>query len=216
MSEAEKCRLVLVTPGEAAGQSVVDATLMAIAGGDIASIIVPQYAMDEEAYQSHLMAIASGAQAAGIAVIAAGDVRMAARAGVDGIHASGGASEVAHITEQYRDTWIVGANGGTTRHGALEMGEAWPDYMFFGKLGGDTHEMPHKKAIELATWWAEFVEIPAILLGGNSLATLADSARTGVEFVALSRAIFDHVDGPKAAVEAANAVLAEYELEIAE
>jgi len=48
--------------------------------------------------------------------------------------------------------------------------------------------------------------IPAIVMGGNSLASVSQAADAGIEFVALCRAVFDHPD-PAAAVAEANRLL---------
>ena len=49
-----------------------------------------------------------------------------------------------------RPRLIVGASTTGTRHDALDKGELRPDYVFFGKLDGDTHPDAHSKNIELA------------------------------------------------------------------
>ena len=58
--------------------------------------------------------------------------------------------------------------------------------------------------IALGTWWAELFEVPAIALAGSDLASVDILAETGVEFVALRAAAWDHPDGPRAAVAEAN------------
>ena len=103
---------------------------------------------------------------------------------------------------------IVGADSGKTRDTALEVGEQRPDYVLFGRLDGDTHDEPHPRSLELAAWWAEFVEVPAVVMAGRDLATLDQAIDTGAEFIALGDAVF-MADDPAAAVARANALIAE-------
>ncbi|MCC0030787.1 MAG: thiamine phosphate synthase, partial [Brucellaceae bacterium] len=72
--------------------------------------------------------------------------------------------------------------------------------------GGDTHPEAHPKNIELGEWWAAMVEIPCIVLGGSDIASVAEAAATGAEFVALGSAVFASPD-PAKAVAQANAIL---------
>jgi thiamine-phosphate pyrophosphorylase len=104
---------------------------------------------------------------------------------------------------------IIGAGGIKTRHHALEIGEARPDYVMFGKVGGDTHPQANPKNLDLGQWWAELVEIPCIVLGGTVPESVREIAAAGAEFVALSAAVFAGPD-PAAAVARANAILDEH------
>jgi len=85
---------------------------------------------------------------------------------------------------------IVGCGNIKARHNALEIGELKPDFVFFGKLAGDIKAEAHPKNIALAEWWAELVEIPGIVMGGSDLDSIIDVALSGIDFVALERAIF--------------------------
>ncbi len=42
--------------------------------------------------------------------------------------------------------------------------------------------------------------IPAIVMGGRAIASVDEAAANGIEFVALSAAVWDHPVGPGAAV----------------
>ncbi len=89
----------------------------------------------------------------------------------------------------------------------MEAGEANPDYVFFGRLDGDTADVIFDKALDLAAWWAPTFVIPAIVMGGRSVASVREAVASGVEFVALARAVFE-ADDPAAAVAEATRLLA--------
>ncbi|MEM5501786.1 thiamine phosphate synthase [Ahrensia kielensis] len=206
-STENRPRLVLITPSDIGDDVLIAQIQAALSGGDVASIIVPQYELDEDRYQNLLSAIVRDGQAEGVAVVSAGDTRIAGRCEVDGTHVVGGYSEVRTALKEFGHKWIVGSGGAETKHAALMMGEENPDYVFFGRFGQDTHSEPHKRNLELATWWSSVVEVPCILMGGNDLASLETAAQTGADFVALSAAILaDGIDA-KAACAQANEVL---------
>lgn len=212
-SPQSHCRLVLVTPALGIDVLTQARLTQALSGGDVSSLILPQYQMDDATYEMLLAQWTPIAQEKNVAVISSGELRFAKRHGLDGIHMVAGASEVRHFVENQMDTMIVGATSGVTRHAALEMGEARPDYVFFGKFGGDTHANVHPKYVDLAQWWAQMIEIPAILLAGNDVGSVAEAAATGVDFVALSNAVFGvDIDDPGETVRHANAILANYPL----
>jgi thiamine-phosphate pyrophosphorylase len=196
--------LVLHANSEPENQAVILAS--ALSGGDVASVIIVQDGLDEAAFMRAAEILVPIAQAAGAATLIAGDTRAIGRSGADGIHLPAEPRMVADAIKKSGGKSIVGANAGKTRDQALDVGEERPDYVFIGKLDGDTHEEPHPRNLEMAEWWAEIIEIPAIVMAGSTVASVAAVAATGVEFVALGQAIFASAD-PKAAVEEANAIL---------
>ena len=198
-----RCRLVLIAPQGTKPQAILDA----LSGGDVASLILPAWDMDDDAFQRHAEAIVPGAQEAGVAVMIAGDVRIAMRARADGVHVDGKRPELEEIIEKHQAKLMVGAGGADSRDAALELGEARPDYLFFGRFGYDNKPEPHPRNLKLGEWWSQMVQIPCIVLGGSEIASVAQVAATGADFVALGTAIFaDGVD-PAEAVALANSVL---------
>ena len=68
----DRCRIVLVAPPGADPATLPRRIAEALSGGDVASLILPQYAMDEAAWQKLAERIVPHAQQAGVAVILAG------------------------------------------------------------------------------------------------------------------------------------------------
>jgi len=206
MTIPNRCRLVLIAPQEADTASLAQKLKTALGGGDVASMILPDYGMDDASFQRHAAQLVPIAQAAGAAAILSGDTRIAARVGADGVHIEGRRDVLDDAIDRLQDKMAVGAGGAKTRDEALELGEARPDYIFFGRFGYDTKPEPHHRNLTLGKWWAEMIEIPCIVMGGSEIESIRAVAETGVEFVALSQAIFG-ADDPAAAVTAANALL---------
>jgi thiamine-phosphate pyrophosphorylase len=210
MSDVEtRCRLVLIVP-EGEDLSARAAMLEgALKGGDVASVILPQYGLDEAQFQKHAETLVSIIQNAGAAALVSGDTRVVGRAKADGIHITGGVQDLGEAVEKFAPKLIVGGGNATDRHKALEIGEVQPDYIFFGKIGGDIKPEAHPKNLALAEWWASMVDIPCIVLGGMDPQSALAAAETGAEFVALDKAVFaDPAQAPHV-VAAVNALLDE-------
>ena len=186
----DRCRLVLITPQMSDGHALATLVGDALRGGDVASVIVPQYDLDDGAFQVLAEAVVPVVQAAGAAALIVDNSRVAGRVKADGLHVIGDRETVTEMVEKFSPKLIVGAGGASERHTALEVGEANPDYMFFGKLDGDIKPEAHSKNLALGEWWAAMVSIPCIVMGGADAASALAVAETGVEFVALSKAVF--------------------------
>ncbi|WP_187968701.1 thiamine phosphate synthase [Aquibium microcysteis] len=199
-----RCRLVLIAP-EDVGAAALEA---ALSGGDVASVILPQYGLDDAAFQKLAEVLVPVIQARGAAAMIAGDTRVAARVKADGVHVEGKPDVLADAIDRLQDKMMVGTGGAKTRDDALDLGELRPDYLFFGRFGYDNTPAPHHRNLTLGAWWAEMIEVPCIVMAGSDIASVADVARTGVEFVAVSAAVFGATD-PAAAVAEANRLLDE-------
>jgi thiamine-phosphate pyrophosphorylase len=210
MTEPEdRCRLVLIVPNEADGERQSTQLSQALSGGDVASVIVPQYELDDQAFQKRAEVLVQIIQDAGAAAIISGDSRVAGRAKADGVHMDGSLEELGEAIEKFTPKLIVGAGGAAERHSALEIGELRPDYIFFGRFDGDIKSEAHPKNVALAEWWASMIEIPCIAMGGTSVESVIAVAESGAEFVALRSAIFEAEGGPSAAVARVNELLDE-------
>ncbi len=172
---------------DTATNAILDAAAKA---GDVASVIIAQAKLDDTKFVSLARPCIEAAQNHNIAAIVAGDPRLANRMGADGIQFGQNADDIAEAVERYSPKIIVGAGNVRTRHHALVIGELQPDYVMFGKPGGDTHAEPHPKNLGLGEWWSSMVEIPCIVVGGKRLESVVAVADTGVEFIALGAAIF--------------------------
>jgi thiamine-phosphate pyrophosphorylase len=198
-----RCRIVLIAPTGASPERI----RAALDGGDVASLILPQYDMDEASFQALAEKIVPAAQANGVAVIIAGDTRIAGRVQADGLHVEVNKAELAETIESFQAKMMVGCGGAKTRDDALELGETRPDYIFFGRFGYDNKPEPHPRNLSLGQWWAEMIEIPCIVMAGSDLASAEAVAATGCEFVALSSAVFAEGIDPREAVASANVLL---------
>lgn len=205
-----RCRLVLIAPKFGDADRLAQQIAQAVAGGDVASVILPDYDHDQGGYQERAERVVERLGGHDVAIVLAGDTRIAGRVGADGVHLESGPDEIADAVERLQSRMIVGAGGAKTRHDAMEIGEARPDYIFFGRFGYDTAPEPHPRNLSLGRWWAELVEIPCIIMGGSDIGSVRWVAETGAEFVALSNAIFAGDADPGERVAAVNTLLDQY------
>lgn len=207
-TETDRCRIVLVAPPLADGTALAKLLTAALSGGDVASVILDTGDLDEATFQAAAEKAIPVIQEKGAAALILNDTRIAGRVGADGIHIEGKTADLAEAIEKHTPKMIVGTGNLRDRHGAMEIGELQPDYVFFGKIGADNKPDAHPRNLSLAEWWAQMVEIPCIAQAGSALESIISAAETGADFVALGRAVFDAED-PAQAVAEANRLLDE-------
>jgi thiamine-phosphate pyrophosphorylase len=205
----DRCRLVLIVPDIADPAMRAETVANALRGGDVASVIIPQYALDDSEFQKHAELLVPVIQEAGAAALIVDNSRVAGRVKADGLHISGNAAALSEAIEKHQPKLIVGGGNAMDRHHALEIGETQPDYIFFGKLEGDIKPEAHSKNVALGEWWSAMIEIPAIVMGGIDPSSAVVVAEAGVEFVALGKAVFEDPANAATIVARVNAELDE-------
>ncbi|MCZ2157987.1 thiamine phosphate synthase [Bartonella sp. 220] len=134
-------------------------------------------------------------QRADSALLIAGDSRIAGRIKADGLHVEGDFNALANLENQKKEQKIIGFGNVRNRHSAMLAGEAGVDYLLFGKLGADKKPHAHPRNVQLGQWWAEVMEIPAIVQAGSDFASFDEVLKTACEFIAVEEIIFTH-DNP--------------------
>jgi len=202
---AETARLYLVAPPRFEIADFAPRLEDALGAGDVAAVLLAAEGTREDVLAPLVQTI----QRAGAAALVADDTRLAGHLKADGVHVSGRLDELRLAVESFRPKRIVGAGGLSSRHAAMQAGDLDIDYVFFGRPHLDTHDAAHPKAVELAEWWSDMMQIPAVLMAGRSLESVAEAAATGADFVALHAAVWAHPQGPGEAVRQAAATLAQ-------
>lgn len=202
MATSPSCRLCLVTPpgltGDAqAAEAFAETLAAALSGGDVASVLLRGAGGEGKPLAAAVAALCPPAQAAGAAFLVEGDGEAARRLGCDGAQVPGEPGALRAARRALGAELILGADCGASRHLAMEAGELEADYVAF-----DAGE------IETIAWWAELMEVPCVAAGGITLATAPALVAAGTDFLAVGRAVWEHPEGPAAAVAAFNALMA--------
>ena len=208
-----RARLFLITPRVVDVAALAPRLEAALAAGDVASLLIAPDAVSENDLQAIAETLVPIAQKHDVAALVLGNSRVMGRARADGIHIEAGETALKEAIEALQPKSIVGAGNLRARHEAMEAGEAGADYIFFGLLDLEEGDDAHRKTIDLGAWWADLFEPPCVLLSGRSMASVEACARTGADFVAVRAAVWEHPDGPAAAIAEANAILDRVALE---
>ena len=190
--------LYLITPENPDPEGFAALLMGVLNAAEVAAILVRRGSLDEAGYARLAERVVNIGQGAGSAVLIEDDVALARRIGADGVHITGGANALREAVAALKPAMIVGAGNARSRHDAMTFGELDVDYVFFGPLSGQTD--PH--AAELAQWWAETFEVPAVLSDPGAVA--ADAR--GAEFLALSTSVWS-APSPAEAMRAIAATL---------
>lgn len=206
LDDLKRCRVILTAKPKSVQP---DALILAVNAGDVASVIL--YAGDSEnhVFEAYCKEVTPHLQAAECAVLITDDTQAFGKSGADGLFLEKEKPNLEDFIARFSPQNIVGCGNIKARHNALETGELKPDFMFFGKLGGDIRPEAHPKNLKIAEWWAELVEIPGVVMGGSNLETVIEVAQTGIDFVALEQAIFSQGDVAEN-IRKANALLDEH------
>lgn len=209
MATDERCRIILIAPTDVSDDAGVAAVKSALSGGDAACVILPAGDRSEEAFQDYAEKLVPVVQEAGAALMLEAETRIVSRVKADGIHLGSKIADLKDVTDRVEGRMMIGAGGRLTRDEALALGEQRPDYVFLGLFGKDTSAEPYERNLTLAKWWGEMVEVPLVVLGGNTVESVLAVAETGADFVALASAVFAEGLDPKVQVAMANALLDE-------
>jgi thiamine-phosphate pyrophosphorylase len=185
-------QLYLITPANA-DRARFPATLMAVLNAaEFSALLVARGALDDGAYADLVATAINIGQGAGCAVLVEDDVALARRLGADGVHVTGGPSALKAAIAALKPAMIVGAGNLHSRHDAMTSGEMDIDYVFFGPTDGK----PDATAIDLAEWWSQTFEVPAVLSLPDATPDTSDAR--GAEFLALSQSLWSAPDPAKA------------------
>lgn len=204
--EIYRTRLFLITPDDYEITAFAPLLEEALSGGDVASVLIlPPANGDYRAAAEELVPIVQHADAA---ALLHNDTQVMGRSGADGLHLDGDTDEIVTTVKAHAGRDIMGVAGVKTRHEAMMLGEGPIDYLFFGRLDGDTLPDMFPKTFKLAEWWASLFEVPAVAMGGNDIVCVRQAAEGSIDFLALRNAIWGAND-PAAAVQRANGILDE-------
>ncbi len=156
------------------------------------------------------LALKPVAQERGVAFILNDRPDLAAETGADGVHIGADDMAYAEARALVGPDAIVGASCYASRHDAILAAEAGADYVAFGAFFPTRTKEPRARAeIELLSWWSEIMTVPCVAIGGITPENCAPLVRAGADFLAVLSAVWDHPDGPEAAVRAFETAIAE-------
>lgn len=208
MAHLSECRLYLISPPKLSAANFLGPLKEALAGGDVASFQLRLKNVSDDEIRRAADVLRPVVQAHGTAFLLNDRPDLAAELGCDGVHVG---QEDASYAEARRlmPGGIVGVTCHDSRHLAMEAAEAGADYVAFGAFFPTQTKDPKTQAdIELLRWWGETMVVPCVAIGGITIANAPALVEAGADFLAVAAGVWEHPDGPQAAVKAFNALFA--------
>lgn len=210
----ERPRLYLITPPQIEDiPAFLDQFRAAVQGGDVASLQIRLKKGDEidlAATREVAQAVKRICTAEHIALFINDSPQLARALQVDGVHLGMNDMEIAEARELLGPDMIIGATCKDSKHQAMIAGEAGADYVAFGAFyPTQTKAETTPAEPEILTWCQMFLTLPCVAIGGITPANAAPLLAAGADFLAVSSGVWDHRDGPAAAVAMFNRLIDE-------
>ena len=201
------CRLYLISPPKLSAANFITPLREALAGGDVASFQLRLKDAEDDAIRRAADLLRPIIQAHGAAFILNDRPDLAAELGCDGVHVGQDDASYADARAAMGPSRIVGVTCHDSRHLAVEAAEAGADYVAFGAFFPTRTKEPKTQAdIALLNWWSDVMVVPAGAIGGITVANAPALVEAGADFLAVSAGVWEHAEGPEAAVKAFNAL----------
>lgn len=213
MSEGKaSCRLYLVTPPRIVLPAFAEDLKAALDAGDVAALQLRLKGAADDDIKRAVEILLPLARARDATFILNDRPDLAALTGCDGVHIGQEDWTYEAARAAVGEGGVVGVTCHDSRHLAIEAAERGADYVAFGAFFPTGTKPPKTRAsVELIEWWAEIMVIPCVAIGGIAPENCAGLVRAGADFLAAVSAVWDHADGPAAAVAQFNKVIAEAE-----
>ncbi len=158
----------------------------------------------DDAVRSAAAALMATVQERDIAFIINDRPDLAAALGCDGVHIGQADGDIAAARSAVGAGAAVGVSCEDSRHLAMIAGEQGADYVAFGPMFPTITKQtgPRRAPVELISWWSEIMEVPSVAIGGITPENCAPLVTAGADFLAVISAIWDHPNGPAAAITA--------------
>ncbi|MDX5331583.1 MAG: thiamine phosphate synthase [Caulobacteraceae bacterium] len=200
------CRLYLITPpviDDLAGFGRLLA--QTLDAGDVAALQIRLKDVDDQVIAAAVDVLAPIAQARGVAVILNDRPDLAARLGCDGVHVGQSDMPYGEARRLMGPNAMIGVTCHDSRHLAMEAAEAGADYVAFGAFfPTTTKDAPTRAEPDILSIWQETMEVPCVAIGGITTDNAEGLAAAGADFLAVSGGVWNHPQGPAAAVVALN------------
>ncbi len=195
-------RLYLITPPALEPQSFANKLAEALDAGDIACVQLRLKDTSDDAIRRAADILRPIVQKHDAAFLMNDRADLALSCGCDGVHVGPEDMSYAEARALLGPERIVGVTCRDSRHDAIEAAEAGADYVAFGAFfPTQTKEATVKADPEILRWWSEIMTVPCVAIGGITPANCAPLVRAGADFLAVVAAVWDHPQGPAAAVK---------------
>ena len=213
-------RLYLITPPQVELEAFAPTLEETLQAGDIASLQIrlkqpDGTPVDDDTIRRAVEVLCPLAQQHNVAVLLNDRPDLARDLGCDGVHIGQSDMGYAQARALLGDRAIVGVTCHASRHLAMLAGDVGADYVAFGaffdtKTKDITKDSTMRPTPDILTWWQEVMEPPCVAIGGVTPENGDILAAAGADFLAVSSGVWQHREGPVAAVRAFDKIFATY------
>jgi thiamine-phosphate pyrophosphorylase len=201
------CRLYLISPPRLSAANFLEPLKEALKGGDVASFQLRLKDVSDDEIRRAADLLRPVVQAAGAAFILNDRPDLAHELGCDGVHIGQEDAAYADARRSVGADAIVGVTCHDSTHLAMEAAEAGADYVAFGAFFATRTKQPKTMADpEILRAWSMATVVPCVAIGGVTVENAPILVEAGADFLAVSSAVWEHKDGPAAAVKAFNSL----------
>lgn len=206
--ERGPCQLYLISP-PVLEENFVDRLREALDGGPVAAFQLRLKGADDEAVVRAAGPLQALCAERDVAFIVNDSMELAKRLGADGVHLGQGDGDARDARALLGPTAQIGVTCHDSRHLAMEAGEHGVDYVAFGAFyPTETKETTHRPDPSILSWWTTLFELPCVAIGGITPDNAAPLIAAGADFIAVCGGVWNHPEGPGAAVRAFSDLLA--------
>jgi thiamine-phosphate pyrophosphorylase len=205
------CRLYLITPAAIDElRTFADLLDETLAAGDVGALQIRLKGASDAAIAAATEALAPIARSHDVALILNDRPDLAVQLGCDGVHVGQSDASVAQARRAVGPGALVGVTCHDSRDLAMTAAEAGADYVAFGAFFPTaTKATTYRPDLDILEIWQEAMLIPCVAIGGITVANCRPLAAAGADFLAVCSGVWDHPDGPAAAVKAFNLAIAQ-------
>lgn len=209
MTDKEPCRLYLITPPKIEPVAFGDILAAALDAGDVACLQIRLKEASDDEIRRATDILRPIAHERDVAVLMNDRPDLAAETGCDGVHVGQEDMTYKEARRIVGDRATVGVTCHNSRHLAMAAAEQGADYVAFGAFfPTGTKEPKFRAEPEILQWWSEIFEVPCVAIGGITVDNCRPLVEAGADFLAVVAGVWDHADGPAAAVRAFNEEIA--------
>jgi thiamine-phosphate pyrophosphorylase len=175
----------------------------ALDAGDVACAQIRLKGLDDDALARIVDVLRPPAQRRGVAVLLNDNPQLAFETGCDGVHIGQEDAPFAEARKALGPNGIIGVTCHDSRHLAMEAGDMGADYVAFGAFFPTaTKDATTTADPELLRWWSELFTVQCVAIGGITVDNCRPLVEAGTDFLAVSGGVWNHPEGPAAAVKA--------------
>jgi thiamine-phosphate pyrophosphorylase len=203
------CQLYLITPPRLDAAAFSRDLAAALDAGPVAAVQLRLKDAGDDEVRAACDRLRPIVQDRDVAFILNDRPDLAAELGCDGVHIGQDDATYRDARRAVGESGIVGVTCHDSRHLAMEAADGGADYVAFGAFYPTTTKEPKSRADpSILAWWSDLMTVPCVAIGGITLTNARPLVEAGADFLAVSAGVWEHPDGPAAAVEGFNRLVA--------